>query len=277
MSEVTYECPRCKYKTSIKCNMMSHLTRKTPCLDQYSNLSRADIIKTLQLEKEYRCPDCSKSYSHPSNLCRHRKVHENDVARQTISVNTVDSHDVTTTNSNNNNSHNTITNNFTINILPFGREDISHVETNDELLKECVRNIATGIPDIVDAIYFNDDKPENQNVRIGRSKHPAEMLVYKADANGIPSWQAAERSGVLQKLVDQGARILITFENKTFTLQRQIDKPEMEHREDAELHDDKMQRLNQITRKAKGKYVPVRTAVLLKAKQHADKDLTVTS
>ena len=174
----------------------------------------------------------------------------------------------TTTLSNNHIENHTHIANLTVNILPFGQERINHVEQNTELLEECINQITTkGIPDIVDAVYFNAEVPENHNVTIGR-KNPPEMKVFATDASGVPSWKSMEKSGVLHHLVDKGARILIKYNEHVFSVQQERGMTD----EDREKFDWRSARLTNITLKARGSsYAPIKNAVLLRAEEHAKK------
>ena len=210
-----YTCPRCHYKTDERCNYAKHLNRKTPCDSLYSVIPVPDLLALLNQEKQFKCDRCDKSYSQLHGLSRHKKVHTHE---PTIAINnTTDSHDtnITTTN----NSHNTtviIENlHLTVQILPFGKEDISSIQNDMEFLNRCIRQgVDKAIPDVVKEIFLNQNLPQNQNVKLGKEHHPAEMKVYKADTvTGVPAWELAPRSRVLQELVEKGATVLQTHNN----------------------------------------------------------------
>ena len=216
-----YNCPRCHYSTDNNSHFIRHIKKKTPCTSLYSDVSAEEIIASMRPDKAFKCEKCSKSFTQASNLYRHKKTHVTDNPNEpTIAINnTTDSHDNITTNNINENSHNTnviIENiNLTVHILPFGKEDISSIQNDMEFMNRCVQaGIEKAIPAIVKQIFLNENLPQNHNVKLGKEHHPAEMKVYKADiATGVPAWELAPRSQVLQELVDKGATVLQTHNN----------------------------------------------------------------
>ena len=76
-----YECPRCHYKTTKKCNLKNHLNRKIHCLPTFSDQTIENILQSLiDEEKAFKCTECSKSFSHSSSLSRHKREHDTIVA-----------------------------------------------------------------------------------------------------------------------------------------------------------------------------------------------------
>lgn len=228
-----YSCPRCHYKTDIKCNYVKHLNKKTPCQSFYSNVRPSDILSSISVDKEFKCDRCDKSFSQLHGLSRHKKVHANELSTQ---VN-VDSHDTETNINSHNDSHDTnnITNNhitienLTIHLLPFGKEDISLVQNDTEFLNRCIREgVERAIPLIVKQIFLNDNLPQNKNVKMGTNHEPAEMMVFRADiTSGEPSWEHAPRAAVLQELVVKGANVLQTHNSHIYhTSQKTLDDSE---------------------------------------------------
>ena len=259
-------CPRCHYSTDHKSHYVVHLKKKHICPNIYSMADRNQVIGSLNVQKDYVCdhPGCSKSFLHNSGLWRHKKTHE---ATVDVTTTTTNSHNNNiTTNSNNTHiEHHTHIDNLTVNILPFGSESTSHIENDREMLKECINKITTnGIPDIVEAIYFNQRAPENHNVKVGR-KNPPEMIVYRADANGIPSWKSMERTGILHAMVTKGTRILIRYNQNIFSLQQEHGVTD----DDRDQYDRRSSKLNNINCKERGSgYAPICNAVVMKAEEH---------
>lgn len=279
-----FVCPRCHYHTHKRYNFLHHLNKKYICPNLYSMADPQQVIASLNVQKDFVCdhPGCSKSFSHSSGLWRHKKTHNAivDVTKTNSHNNNINMHShntntTTTTNSHNNNittnsnnthiEHHTHIDNLTVNILPFGSESTSHIENDREMLKECINKITTnGIPDIVEAIYFNQRAPENHNVKVGR-KNPPEMIVYRADANGIPSWKSMERTGILHAMVTKGTRILIRYNQNIFSLQQEHGVTD----DDRDQYDRRSSKLNNINCKERGSgYAPICNAVVMKAEEH---------
>lgn len=87
------------------------------------------------------------------------------------------------TNSNNNTTNNTLTsNNVHYHINNFGSENVSYLTT--EFIEHCFEAEYTGVRTIMEQIYFNNEHPENHNVRLKSLKN-AIAEVYN-DNKWIP-------------------------------------------------------------------------------------------
>ena len=258
----SFICPRCHYTTDDKSNYLKHLRKTSPCPVFYDNVPRREAIIALDTDKPFKCPSCDKAFWYASGLSRHKTDHHR---------NTSDANDANVGSTGNN----IRIDNLTVQIIPFGSEDISHIENNDDLLGKYIKDIAKGIPDIVGEIFFNDEKPENQTVRMGREKYPAEMMTRTVDGNNNVVWQGAERNGVLDKLVDKGTRILIRYHDRIYEKQKHDNTRMPEQRqEDEDIADFRREKFAAITTKKKGTYAPIRNNVLIKARDHYAKHAT---
>ena len=98
----------------------------------------------------------------------------------------------------NNNIQNNIHNE--IKIIAYGKEDISYITDNEyELL---INKGFKSVPNLVEYIHFNINKPENQNIYISNMRDNY-VLVY--DGGG---WQIREREDILQDMIDNKTDIL---------------------------------------------------------------------
>lgn len=73
-------------------------------------------------------------------------------------------------NTQNNQMVNNIDNSKKVNINNYGEEDISHI--TDQQFKEMLEDPFSAMSRLINAIHFNDLKPENQNMRIPNIKQP---------------------------------------------------------------------------------------------------------
>ena len=275
-----YNCPRCHYKTDARSHFINHLHNKTPCPSLYSEQSQSDILSSIV--KAFKCPHCDKSFTKANNLSRHKKVHTPEEIARTVAINTnntntnniSDSHDTTNINNTTNNSHDTNTNiqtltieHLTIQLLPFGKEDISQIQNDTEFLNRCIREgVERAIPLIVKQIFLNDDLPQNKNIRMGKNHPPSEMLVYRAEIQGAePAWEHAPRDMVLQDLVDKGATVLQTHNSHIYhTSQKTLDDSDDYDRRNGKIINAK------AGKRGTGK---IKVAVLDKIKDHERKQI----
>jgi hypothetical protein len=154
---------------------------------------------------QFNCKFCNKSFKHATSMYKHQrstcKKREQLIQKEQEKDEKIDElknqvHDLlqmlmeSSVNSSlvaNNNSHNTITNNITNNttnnnttnntqlqinnqINNYGSENTSYI--TKEQYKEILKNPFTGLSKLIDFVHFNDDHPENKNLRIPNKKQP---------------------------------------------------------------------------------------------------------
>lgn len=247
-----HECPRCHYSTNHKHHMINHLKKKIVCPNTFSDASVEETLEVLlakKVDSKYICPDCSKCFSHSSSLSRHKKEHLNINVSSNSNNNTsaTHSHNPTvsnshnnTTNSQNNNSYNpqhsynttnntthNTTNNYNIQHLHvFGEEDLSHLV--EEILTKRLKEILShnGLSALVRDIHFNDEVPQNKNVKLVKERHPSTMKVWIRDeATAEECWKEMYSNDVLDMLIDTKTELLVKHNNNIIRLaQDEIDK-----------------------------------------------------
>ena len=82
-----------------------------------------------------------------------------------------------------------------INLNSYGKEDISHI--SDSMKTHFLKIPYGAIPKMIEAIHFNDEKPENKNIMIPNKKENL-IKVFKDD-----KWVYKDKNETLQDLVDQ--------------------------------------------------------------------------
>ena len=175
----------------------------------------------------------------------------------------------TTTNNDNstNNSNNTVhigslnVENISINILPFGKEDMSGVENNKEFLTKCLQELLLqGIPNVIEKIFFNQELPQNNNVKLRRSAYPTSMLVYAQENDSEPpQWEERDLHQTLDQMIDKGYAVLFKHNNQLYCIDKEI----------IDLRNDK---LAKVKGKKRGVYGSIKQGVLLKARQAKSKN-----
>ena len=101
-------------------------------------------------------------------------------------------------NINNQNTVNNIQNN--IKIIAYGKEDLSFI--SDENYRMILNKGFKSVPQLVEYIHFNENKPENQNIKINNMR---DNVVLMFDGN---NWQMGDRDEILGNMYDNKADIL---------------------------------------------------------------------
>lgn len=222
-----YECSRCHYVTVHKHHFINHLKKKIPCPATYSDISVEAIIETIPLNKDTRrfeCPECNKCFCHLSSLSRHKKEH---MSIHSNCHNTTNNTHTQITNTNSYNTTNNTTNNYNIQHLHvFGEEDLGHIV--EEILTKRLKEILNhnGLSALVRDIHFNDEVPQNKNVKLVKERHPSTMKVWIRDAaTAEECWKEMYSNDVLDMLIDTKTELLVKHNNNIVRLaQDEIDK-----------------------------------------------------
>jgi hypothetical protein len=258
----TYICPRCHHSTNHKWNFIKHLNKAKTCDSNYSNIPIEDIMNLLDspeikkikehTKNKFVCDVCDKDFTKASNLSRHKKTHINmeNANANTVATdsnncnNTSNSHNTTTTNS-----HNINIENLTINLRPFGQERIDHVEEDPEFLLKCLQNISNdGLPDLIKAIFFNNDVPENKNLKLGKTLSMGKTLQVCILKDGDLKWEHKDADQILDTIIDKGCRILIRHNNTLYSIDN-IDPDEEMTRSERILQAEELDRLDERNNK----------------------------
>jgi hypothetical protein len=171
----------------------------------------------------YICTICSRAFNKRQNRWRHEKICEEKNA--ILLNNILDSSNIHINNSKNNSdngtsinnsninsnnntiNNNTINNNNTLNVAAndpkmriFGNEDISHIVKIDRINdyeRIARREPNQVIPTVVRDIYFNNEYPENQTVKIETIHGNVAMI-----RTGLPDqWEYVDRKDTINKMI----------------------------------------------------------------------------
>ncbi len=210
-----YKCERCGHSTDLKANLRIHLQRKKMCQDILEcNKTQQQLLEELNVtvrykkkpgeDRTYNCPSCDKTFKNPQSVYHHKQAcskptaisaHDIDQKLSDLmsAVNTLITKGTVTQNI-------TITNNNNINICAFGKENLDHV--THEFLTSCLLNrVNDGYTDLFKLIHFNDDVPENQNIKL---KNQKQLLCYYMDDG---RWNVINAYSLLDKIIDKNTRI----------------------------------------------------------------------
>ena len=200
-----FTCLRCGYVTNLKANLKKHLKRKTICKPILQDISINQILlhNNIISCKKYICRYCNKELGskqsksrHENHFCKHKSLVTNQMLMENLAnqlgpqvknileetkIGTIDIESIYNNYNNNgqmagndintlNNQVNNIDNSKKIDIHNYGEEDLSHITDTD--YKEMLKDPFSALSKLINAIHFNDLKPENQNLRIPNIKNP---------------------------------------------------------------------------------------------------------
>ncbi len=187
----------------------------------------------------HECTWCQRRYRHMPSLYRHKHtcparpdtaaadegvrsatqsdIHNTDNNGATVTgqqtagdhstnnVTTTDDHS-TTTNNNNNSSTNDQSTNIHVTINHYGNESIDHILENHDFMKRCAKSMLyQGIPNLLQKIHFDDEHPENQNVKLRSIKRDL-MEIFSEDR-----WKVVPGTQTTEQLIHKGCRLLGDF------------------------------------------------------------------
>jgi len=106
---------------------------------------------------------------------------------------------------NNTTNNNNIVNNMNIKLVAFGQEDRDSMK-NSEIFNILRRGFSS-VPELVRAIHFNEERPENHNIYISNMRDNF-VMVYDGD-----KWGLRDRNETIQNIFDDGRNFLVVKYN----------------------------------------------------------------
>jgi hypothetical protein len=199
------ECEHCEKLFYTKKEMFTHLKNCENYRFSFTN------------NGEYNCKYCHKKFNHKSNYYRHMKHYckekntydgkmkeelekeelekeelEKEIEELKRKVDELKMSQHVTYNNNNNN----------ITLIAHNKQpDLSHL-TNNDYLKIMNRGF-NSVPKLIEAIHFNPEKPENQNIYIPDIKNK-----YVMAWNG-KEWNLRDRNNIIDDMYDDNSNILL--------------------------------------------------------------------
>ena len=220
---VLYKCECCNFSSKLKGDYKRHLITKKHLTNNHNSLQHMVMStnehkmstnehkmstnehKMSTNEHKFSCEFCGELFSTHANKRRHELHYckENGSSKKIINEKNklikvmqkqidklIDKAGNTTT----------ITNNIQLN--NYGNEDLSHI-TN--VIKDSMLKLPYGmIPKMVEAIHFNDTKPENKNI-ILPNKNENKIKIFKHN-----KWVYKSKDDIINDLIDGKYFILDT-------------------------------------------------------------------
>lgn len=228
---LTFFCNYCCYNTNKKSSIIYHLSRKYKCSEYLELIPDEKIIeglhyktikesKNINLEKinsnQFRCKKCGKLYRHISSYYVHSKKclvksdnkEENNIVQNDIPSNNVNNisniYNDNTKMTIINNTQNLFSENISIHINPYGKEDLSYI---DKKVLSGLINEHRKLGDDADILYnysrlvhFNDEHPENKNIQIiNLDKKTKELLIKIFEG----SWKIVKGKDLVERMAGE--------------------------------------------------------------------------
>jgi hypothetical protein len=231
---VNYICTLCNKTFNHKGDYKRHINRKTSCIETTSDCTEKKTCKKKSAtfstpvpkvaHQNIKCNYCERQYKRNSELNRHLKtckekknnnlkqelfelLLENQKKQQQEYQGEIKKLQKQISNLNNtktiNYNYNTknIQNTQNIQILAYDKTDLSHLKDKD--FKKVLKRGNFCVPNLVDAIHFNPNKPENHNIYIPNMK-----TGYILCWNG-KTWDIRNREDVIDDIYDEKSNLLI--------------------------------------------------------------------
>ena len=195
-------------QTSIKCAQPEHkmCTKDT---QMCTNPGKSDIL----------CKFCNKSFKHRQSMLRHVRMYCKEkkntdeskelkeiIKKQNKQIDKLiqyNSPQVNNTQNNDNSNNKTINN---IHINNYGEENLEML--TDDFKKQCVRHPYFALIKIIEKIHFNDEYPENKNIRL-LNKRDNKIQVKDND-----KWNYKNKSDAIRDAIDDSNDKLEQFYNE---------------------------------------------------------------
>ena len=204
---VLYECKMCDFSSNIKTHYNRHLKTKK----HIRNITKKDDKKTENVNEhkktqKYICDYCEAEFNslpskkrHQNKYCKHndskdKLINEknNMIKKLEKQVQRLIEKVGNTTNIQNN-----------IQLNSYGNEDLSHL--NEKLLSSLIKIPYGMIPKMIEAVHFNDKKPENKNI-ILPNKKDNKIMIFRNN-----KWIYKNKDAVINDLIDGKCFIMDTF------------------------------------------------------------------
>lgn len=210
---MTFLCKRCGYETNIKQSLIRHLRKIKECPPVNDTSERIHLINELRTDKQpilsnkkVSCKYCAQGFDDKSNMYKHMKICRKNPKRiqfEYLEKQIEELKRQIQASTNHSMQQNVVTNNqiiqnFNIQLKDFGFEKTDHLPRH--FLNNCFAN--KRIVELIENIHFDQECPENHNVRI-RSTKKEYMEVFE---NG--KWTIKDQDQILTDLIQKGYRIL---------------------------------------------------------------------
>lgn len=206
-----YKCSGCDYKSDFKRNVKDHINRKNKCCDEE--------LYIIDLDSDFNCEFCKKTFSIKSNLNRHLKTCK--VKKKNLEKELLDEKEkvkelekkVEILEAVAKKPSITINNN--INLTSYNNPNLKDIE---KYFNTCIKKQFMCIPKLVELIHFNSELPENHNLLLTNFRSDM-MRAYKGN-----KWQTVGFEEITNELIGNYERDLEDWAGEDPNKIKYIDK-----------------------------------------------------
>jgi hypothetical protein len=215
-----YECKRCGYTSSKKCNIIRHLQSMKGCEALVSNIDTKCLLKEFTSSKKtYTCETCSESFMSISLKAAHSKVCDggktneikeliktiNELKNEVGNLKAQQQSGITIQGNNNT----TIINNDNrIYINQYNKVETNYIENDtmkDLLGKRSFTNLYDSLMEVIRIVYYNEKHPENHSIFIPNIR---ERYARVFDGN---NWVFKEKNEIITCMRNFGVELMRDF------------------------------------------------------------------
>ena len=249
---VIYKCELCNFTSNIKTHYSRHLQTKKHMLNEkkqgegkitehkcaqssakcaqteHKMCTKYTQMCTNPEKSDIFCKFCNKSFKHRQSMLRHVRMYCKEkkkqdeskelkaiIKKQSKQIDKLIQYNTQHVNNtqNNDNSNNKTINNIHIN--NYGEENLEML--TDDFKKQCVRHPYYALIKIIEKIHFNDEYPENKNIRL-LNKRDNKLQVRD---NGKWNYRNKEET-IKEALDDSNERLEQFYEEKSHHFRKLI-------------------------------------------------------
>ena len=216
-------CDRCGRDFKKMDNLRRHLNRVYICQPTKADIS-IEILRSKYACKKgvYACENCGKVYKTSSGKCKHKKtclkqdkekdkiIQEKDTLLKEA-LEKIDKEQQSREKLEEQVKElllqkqcvqNITNNNFIIQINNYGEENMEYLKHDVSFLQKCVASPMQSIQKYLDAVHFNKDHPENNNIKLTNLQSP--FMDYFKNGN----WSKIEQRVLIPKIIHKSVKVI---------------------------------------------------------------------
>jgi hypothetical protein len=230
-------CYRCGYNFTTIANLRKHLNKKKTCKPILKDIPIEQLIEKYKVKKGiYKCENCEKEFKTSAGKCKHKKKcsvnpiiiekNENDKLKNELEKKDIlldkevirrkelekqveqlilektqlqEANAKLVVNGNNNNSNlTTIGRDQNIIIVNnFGEENIEYLLKDENFVKKCIESPINSIHQYLDNVHFNNEHPENKNIKMTNLLGPYMDYIKEG------KWNKIEKNILIPKIINK--------------------------------------------------------------------------